>query len=138
MSSHNAPHGYQTVTPYFIVSDAAKMIEFLTNVFNAEMLNLGTDDGGSILQAEVRIGDTIVELSEGNERFPARVNTLHVFVSDTDDCYHRAISAGATSLYEPADMPYGERSGGVQDPFGNHWYIATFNKGEGEGYYPGS
>jgi PhnB protein len=131
----NAPHGYHSVTPHFTVNDANKMIEFLKKVFNAEELNRGTGEGGSINHAEVRIGDTIVELSDGNELFPPRPSTLHVFVADAEACYQRAIAAGATSLYEPADMPYGERSGGVEDPFGNHWYIATFTGGEGHGYY---
>lgn len=130
-----APKGYQTVTPYFTVKDAAKLIEFLQMVFDAEELNRATDQSGRIVHAEVRIGDTIVELSEGNEQYLPRTNTIHVFVPDTDECYRRAIALGAVSLYEPANMPYGERSGGVADPFGNHWYVATFMKGEGHGYY---
>lgn len=117
------------------VQDADKMIEFLKKVFEAEELNKGTNQHGFITHAEVRIGNTMIELSHANDRYPPRTNTLHVFVGDTDDCYTRALEAGATSLYEPADMPYGERSGGVEDPFGNHWYIATFTGGEGYGYY---
>ncbi|BAD63954.1 VOC family protein [Paenibacillus septentrionalis] len=135
MAKKIAPHGYHTVTPHFTVRDANQLIEFLKKVFEAEELNRGTSEGGAITHAEVRIGDTIVELSEGNERFPPRTNTIHLFVADSDECYSRAIAAGATSLYEPADMPYGERSGGVEDPFGNHWYIATFTGREGHGYY---
>jgi uncharacterized glyoxalase superfamily protein PhnB len=135
MAGKNAPLGYQTVTPHFTVKDANKMIEFLNKVFDAEELNRGTGVSGTITHAEVRIGDTIVELSDGNDLFPPRTNTLHVFVTDAEACYQRAIDAGATSLYEPADMQYGERSGGVEDPFGNHWYISTFTRGEGHGYY---
>lgn len=135
MAHKHVPRGYQTVTPYFTVKNVNLLIAFMKEVFDAEEVNRGTGEGGSITHAEVRIGDTIVELSEGNDRFPPRMNTLHVFVANTDDCYERAIAAGATSLYEPADMPYGERSGGVEDPFGNHWYIATFTGGEVHGYY---
>ncbi|CAH0122153.1 hypothetical protein PAE9249_04695 [Paenibacillus sp. CECT 9249] len=129
------PHGFHTVTPYFTVEDANKMIEFVKEVFDGVELNRASNDEGRITHAEVRIGDTIIELSAGNENFPPRQNSLHVFVPDTDLCYRRALDAGATSLYEPSDMPYGERSGGVEDPFGNHWYIATFLGEEGSGYY---
>ncbi|MCU6711543.1 VOC family protein [Paenibacillus sp. J5C_2022] len=135
MADNYRPHGYQTVTPHITVENAVAMIAFLEDVFYAEELNRGTGEDGNITHAEVRVGDTIIEVSEGNDRFPPRGNTQHIFVEDTDDCYRRAISAGSTSLYEPADMPYGERSGGVEDPFGNHWYIATFTGGKGHGYY---
>ena len=135
MADHYAPHGYHTITPYFTVKDASEFMEFLKKVFHAEELNRGTNENGSITHAEVRIGAAIVEVSEGNDRFPPRTNTLHIFVADTDECYRRALAAGATSLYEPGDMPYGERSGGVEDPFGNHWYIATFQGEEGNGYH---
>ena len=132
-SSHK-PAGYQSVTPYFTVRDAEGMIAFLRQVFEAEEISRHADEDGRIVHAEVRVGDTIVEVSAGNERFPPRGNSLHVFVEDTDACYRRAIEAGASSLYEPEDMPYGERSGGVEDPYGNQWFIATFLKGEGRGY----
>jgi PhnB protein len=135
MVGKNAPHGYHSVTTHFTVKDANKMIQFLKEVFDAEELNRGTGEDGSINHAEVRICDSMVELSDGNDIFPPRPNTLHVFVADAEACYQRAIAAGAKSLYEPADMPYGERSGGIEDPFGNHWYIATFTGGKDHGYY---
>jgi uncharacterized glyoxalase superfamily protein PhnB len=134
MSHPYAPRGYRTVTPYFTVKDAGKMIEFAKAVFDAEEISRSVESDGRISHAEARIGDMIVELSEANDRFPPRANTLHIFVADTDNSYRRALEAGAASLYEPADMPYGERSAGVEDPFGNHWYIATFLGGEGHGY----
>ncbi|WP_372631055.1 VOC family protein [Cohnella sp.] len=133
-SNRYAPRGYQNVTPYFTVADADKQIEFLEGVFGAEVLNRSEREDGTVGHAEVKIGESVVELSAGSDRFPPRANTLHVFVPDTDDCYARALAAGAASLYEPADMPYGERSAGVEDPQGNHWYIATFTGGD-RGYY---
>lgn len=136
MNEHRyTPQGFRSVTPYFTVADAQQTIEFIVNVFGGETLHRSVDETGRVAHAEVRLGDTIVELSTGSDTFPPRTNTLHIFVDDADACYARAIAAGATSLYEPADMPYGERSGGVEDPFGNHWYIATFTKGENRGYY---
>jgi len=134
MAYNHAPRGYHNVTAYFIVKDAAGFIVFLQSVFAAEELSRNTDEGGRVTHAEVRIGDSIVEVSGGSDRFPARQGTAHVFVADTDACYSRALSAGATSLYEPQEMPYGERSAGIEDPYGNHWYLATFLGGEGKGY----
>ncbi|MFC3768397.1 VOC family protein [Paenibacillus sp. GCM10012303] len=134
-SGNYSPKGYQSVTPYFHVRDAGKLIDFLIQAFQGERLNRHTDDNGFLVHSEVRIGSTILEVSEAKGEYPARPNTLHVFVEDTDACYRRALDAGARSLYEPADMPYGERSAGVEDAFGNYWYIATFTKGSGSGYY---
>jgi PhnB protein len=134
MKSNYKPVGYQTVTLHFTVKAADSFIDFLKKVFDAEERSRGMDVEGNIIHAEVRIGDTSVEVSDGNDRFPPRQNTIHIFVGDTDSCYHRALENGATSLYEPADMPYGERSSGVEDAYGNHWYIATFLGAEGSGY----
>ncbi|MCF6409670.1 VOC family protein [Pseudalkalibacillus salsuginis] len=130
-----APQGYQTVTPHFTVENADKMIQFMSEVFGADILNRSVNENDLVIHAEVRIGNTVVEVSDGNEAYPPRQNTLHVFVGDPDRCYQRALNEGAISLFEPADMPYGERSGGVRDPFGNHWYIARFTGEAGHGYY---
>ncbi|GIP38366.1 glycosylase [Paenibacillus sp. J31TS4] len=135
MNDPYAPRGYRSLTPYFTVKHAEDLIAFLKKVFHAEELNRGTGKDGQITHSEICLCNTIVEVSEGSDKFPPRTNTLHVFVPDADDCYKRALAAGAVSLYEPADMPYGERSGGVVDPFGNHWYLATFKGGEDNGYY---
>ncbi|MEF3304121.1 VOC family protein [Paenibacillus sp. GYB003] len=135
MPNSYTPRRFHTATPYFQVKGADKLIDFMKAAFGAELLNRSNRDDGSVRHAEVLIGDTVVELSEAGDRFAARPSTIHLFVADTDGCYRRALEAGATSLYEPADMPYGERSAGVEDPHGNHWYIATFTAGEGKGYY---
>lgn len=135
MVSKWTPKGYSSVTPYLMVNDAARLIAFMRDVFDAKEINRNTDETGRITNAEVHIGNAIVELSDASERWPATETALHVFVRDTDECYQRALAAGATSLYEPADMPYGERSAGVKDEFGNRWFIATFQRGEGRGYY---
>lgn len=135
MPQHFKPHGYHSVTPHFTVSGADAFIAFLEQAFEGKALNRSANTDGFVTHAEVQIGDAIVEVSDGNDRFPPRSNAIHLFVEQTDAAYRRALAAGAASLYEPADMPYGERSAGVADPFGNHWYIATFAKGEGQGYY---
>ncbi len=135
MTRSFAPRGYHSITPYFLVSDAESFLAFMKGAFDALELNRGTDESGTITHAEVQIGDAIVELSTGQGRFPPRTNTVHLFVENTDTTYRKALAAGAATVYEPAEMPYGERSAGVEDPFGNHWYIASFHGGPAKGYY---
>jgi uncharacterized glyoxalase superfamily protein PhnB len=118
--------GFRTVTPYLIVQDAAGLIDFMVRVLDAEEIRRDLRPDGAIMNAEVRIGDSVVELAEARDEWPPLPGALHVYLRDTDDAYRRALAAGAASLYEPADMPYGERSAGVRDPSGNHWYFATY------------
>ena len=119
--------GFTTVTPYIRVGDAG-LVDFLAQVFDAQETFSGRGSGGG-MHREVRIGDSMVMIGEGGTAaggvMPIRPVTFHVFVKDVDATFKRAIAAGATSLGEPADRHYGERSGFVSDPLGNHWYIAT-------------
>jgi uncharacterized glyoxalase superfamily protein PhnB len=85
------------------------------------------------MHAELRIGDSIVMISDSSERAKASSAMLHVYVPNVDAVYQKALKAGATSVMEPADMFYGDRSGGVKDPAGNTWYIAT---AKGDRYIP--
>jgi PhnB protein len=118
------PSGYATVTPYLCVADAAKLIEFLKQAFDAQLLFKMDGPGGRIMHAEMTIGDSRIMLGQpapGQETHAM----IHLYLPDTDAFYARAIAAGATSVREPADQFYGDRSAGVRDPFGNQWYIAT-------------
>jgi len=119
------PKGYHTVTPYLIVTGAGQLIEFLKQAFGAEEIYRSTLPDGRIGHTELRIGDSMIELSEGNEQWKPMPCAIHLYVPDTDAVYRRAIEAGGVSLFEPSDMFYGDRSGGVADPSGNQWYIAT-------------
>lgn len=117
--------GFSTVTPYIRVPGEG-LVDFLAAAFDARETMSGRGDGGG-MHREVRIGDSMVMIGEGGGGgvMPVRPVSFHVFVPDADAAYRRAIAAGATSLGEPADRPYGERSGFVADVFGNHWYIST-------------
>ena len=119
------PGGFHTVTPYLTVKDAARLMQFLQEAFEAEESYRATAPEGGIMHAQMRIGDSMIELSDSNEQWPPMTAALHIYVPDTDAVFARAVRAGATPLFEPADMAYGERSGGVRDPVGNNWYIAT-------------
>ena len=127
MAPHHVPDGFTAVTPYLTVDGASRLIEFITRVFDAEEVARYEEDG-KIRHATYRIGDAVIELSDSTKQWAPTPASLHVYVPDTDAVYGRALAAGATSLYEPADMFYGERSGGVRDPLGNNWYIATFKE----------
>jgi PhnB protein len=119
------PEGYHTVTPYLIVQGAERLIDFLRQAFGAEEIHRSAKPDGTLGHCQVRIGDSMVELADGNEQWKPVPAALHLYVPDTDATFHRALQAGATQLFPPADTFYGDRSGGVMDPSGNQWYIAT-------------
>jgi PhnB protein len=114
-----------TLMPYLVAQGAARLVDFMKQTFGAEEMERFTKADGTIMHTAVRIGDSIVELGDGNEQFPARPTALHVYVPDADAAYQRALAAGATSLHEPVDQPYGDHEASVEDTAGNKWYIAT-------------
>ncbi len=119
------PEGLHTVTPYLVVSGVAKLIDFLEQAFDAKEMYRSTRPDGTIMHAQVKIGDSQVMMAEPKGEFPAMPASLYVYVPDTDAVYKRALAAGAVSIMEPADMFYGDRNGGVKDLAGNQWWIAT-------------
>jgi PhnB protein len=115
--------GYRSVTPSIFVNGAEQFIDFLKAVFGAEeRLRVPGTEGTRIRYVEMKIGNSMIELGDASERYPACPAALHVYVPETDGVYRRTLDAGATSLHAVEGMPYGERSGSVKDPFGNHWY----------------
>lgn len=127
MSKANSyiPSGFQAVVPYFHVDGAARFLDFVKAAFDAEETYRGLTPDEKIMHASAKIGGAVIEVSDTTQQWGAMACAIHLYVPDTDATYRRALDAGATSLYEPADMFYGERSAGVTDPFGNKWYIAT-------------
>ena len=119
------PAGYHTVTPYLVVSGAAQLIDFMKQVFAAEELSRMARPDGTIMHAEVKIGDSRVMLGEASGEAAAMPAMIHLYVEDMDAVYQKALQAGATSLREPEDQFYGDRLGGVKDAFGNQWWLAT-------------
>ena len=119
------PDGYHTVTPYLTVQGVPKLIDFLKQAFEAQELERMTQPDGTIGHAEVRIGDSVVMMGEARDEWKPMPSGIYLYVNDTDAVYKRALQAGATSIMEPADQFYGDRSAGVKDSSGNHWWIAT-------------
>jgi PhnB protein len=125
MTAKPIPEGYHTVTPYLIVQEADMLLDFVKQAFAAEETFRMPRPDGSIAHAEVRIGDSVVMTGEASDESPAMPGAIHLYVEDCDATYSRALEAGATSVQEPADQFYGDRSGGVRDPVGNLWWIGT-------------
>ena len=119
------PKGFHTVTPYLVVEGAARLIDFLEEAFDAELVERMPAPGDRIGHAEVRIGDSVVMLGDAHGEHKPMQMMLYVYVDDVDVSYQRALTAGASAVQPVADQFYGDRSGGVQDPFGNIWWIAT-------------
>lgn len=125
MAVQSIPKGYHTVTPYLTVTGAVQLIEFLKQAFEAEVLRCTTRPDGSIMNAEVQIGDSIVMISEARGEWKPMPSAIYLYVNDTDATYTRALQAGATSLMQPEDQFWGDRNAGVKDASGNYWWIAT-------------
>ena len=125
MSVKPIPEGYHTITPLLLVKDAAKLIDFIIHAFNGKQKSRHDGPDGTVMHAEVMIGDSLIMLGEANEKFPSMPGTLYLYVNDVDSIYKQALLAGGTSLREPTTEFYGDRSSGVTDSFGNHWWIAT-------------
>jgi uncharacterized glyoxalase superfamily protein PhnB len=119
------PDAYHTVTPYLIVFDVPRLIEFLRAAFGGVEIERVTRPDGTVGHAEVRIGDSIVMMGQADSTHKSVESCLYVYVPDTDLTYKAALAAGATSTMEPVNMFWGDRNAGVKDMFGNSWWIAT-------------
>lgn len=130
MAVKPVPDGYNTVSPFMIVDGARTVLEFLKNTFDAEIRSLTegpAGEGGSrpIMNAEVRVGSSMVMLADARENVPPQPTMLYVYVEDVDGVHKKALSAGGEEIMPPTDMFYGDRHGGVMDPAGNTWWIAS-------------
>jgi len=126
------PNGFHTVTPYLVVNCGTEAIEFYKKAFGAkEMLRHATPDG-KILNAQLKIGDSMVLLSDefpgADTRSPASVGTstvtLHIYVKDVGKLWEQAISAGAIVKMPLNNQFWGERYGQLEDPFGHRWSLS--------------
>lgn len=117
--------GYTNVSLYLVVADAEKQIDFLIRVFAAPEKARHVDSDGRIMHAEVTIGDSTVMIGQQTDQWKARYNTCYVYLDDVDSTYRLALEAGAKSIGEPEDKPYGDRTAGFEDPWGNYWWIGT-------------
>jgi PhnB protein len=126
MNSPYKPENYNSVSPYLVVDGAGQTIAFLAAVFGAEEIRRFPDGSGKLMHAEVRLDDTVIMLADAVPDWPAVPAHVHVYVADVDAAYQRALAAGATSVQVPAQREGDEdKRGGVMDPGGTTWWIAT-------------
>lgn len=126
------PRGFHSVTPYLTVINGSEAIQFYKNAFGAkELLRHATPDG-KILNAQIKIGDSIVMLSDefpgSDTRSPASIGTstvtLHIYTKDVNKLWDQAISAGARIVMPLSNQFWGERYGQISDPFGHRWSLS--------------
>jgi PhnB protein len=128
------PEGFHMVTPHLVVRGASEAIEYYKKAFGAlERFRMPGPDGKSIMHAEIVIGDSIIflcdEFPDMGNKSPAALNgspvMIHLYVEDVDAVFERAVSAGGKVTMPVQDMFWGDRFGGVVDPFGHQWSIAS-------------
>ena len=127
------PEGFHSVTPYLCVNDAAGALEFYKKAFGATELMRMPDPSGRIGHAEIKIGDSIImladEFPEMGFRSPRTLGgspfAIYLYVEDVDAVFGQAVAAGGKLVKEVKDQFYGDRSGGLEDPFGHVWYVST-------------
>ena len=119
------PDSYGTVTPYLIVDGAAVLLDFVQTAFGAKERMRMPGPGETVGHAEVTIGDSTVMMGDAGGEWSAMPAYLYLYVEDCDSTYKRALRAGGTSVKEPEDRFYGDRTATVRDPVGNMWSIAT-------------
>jgi len=134
VSAKPIPEGFHTVTPALVVRDAAKAIDFYKKALGAQELVRMPSPDGKIMHAELKIGDSIIFLSDempmpGSVKSPQSLGgstcTLNVYVPNVDDVFKQAIAAGGKESMPVADQFWGDRYGTLVDPFGYSWGIAT-------------
>ncbi len=115
--------GFHTVTPYLMVREADKLVDFVRQAFGGVETYRTTGSAGGT-HVEIRVGDSMVMIGGAStgEPMPA---AIYLYMNNIDEVYRKALQAGATSILEPSDQPDGERRAGVKDAFGNQWYIGA-------------
>jgi uncharacterized glyoxalase superfamily protein PhnB len=127
------PAGYTTVTPYLAIEGAAQAIEFYKNAFGAQEIVRMAGPDGTLMHAEIRIGNSVVMLGEacpergisGPKALKGSPVSIMLYVEDSDAVAARAQKAGAKITQPVDDMFWGDRYGKLEDPFGHHWGVAT-------------
>lgn len=116
---------YRTITPYLVVADADDEIRFLETAFGATVTSNQRNTDGSVMHAELTIGNSQVMLGQAGGQWRPREAALYVWVANCDATYQQALAAGAVSESVPEDKPYGHRNAGVIDRNGVTWWIGS-------------
>ena len=133
MATKPIPDGYRTATPYLIIKGAAEAIEFYKRAFGAAELLRMADPQGRVGHAEIKIGDSVIMLADEHPamgyRGPRSLGgssvSILLYLEDVDAVFERALEAGAKAQRPVANQFYGDRTGTLEDPFGQVWTVAT-------------
>ena len=118
--------GFHSVTPYLMASNLDALLEFIQNTFGGVIFSKISRSDGTTMHVEMQIGDSMIMLGESNKDFDAYTSALYLYVEDCDATYDLALTHGGQSVMPVTTMDHaGERYGGVLDPAGNVWWIAT-------------
>ncbi len=124
MEKVNIPEGCNQVMPYLIINNATGFLQFAKDVFGAVEQSKHMRDENTIMHAQIAIGDSVIMFADATPEYPSSPAGMFIYVANADATYDKAISLGATSVLPMCDQPYG-RTGGIQDPHGNTWWITT-------------
>ena len=119
------PKDLRTVNVFLHPHRAEPVLAFLGRAFGADTIGKFATPDGIVRHAMARIGDTVVEMGDAHGPNQPMPTMFYLYLPNVDAAYMRAMEAGASSIAEPADHPYGDRVGAVKDVFGNQWYLAT-------------
>jgi uncharacterized glyoxalase superfamily protein PhnB len=125
MSAKPIPDGFHAVTPYLFTQGAPRLIEFISAAFDGELTSRETRPDGGIMHATMRVGDSMLMLADATQPLGPMPASIYLYVHDCDAVYHSALNAGGVSVFPIMTLPSGDRYGGVKDPCGNIWWVAT-------------
>jgi PhnB protein len=119
------PEGFHTVTPFLVVENATRFMEFVERAFGGKTTFVMRQDDQKVMHATVTIGDSTIMLCDEMEGAPAQTAILYLYVEDADQLFKKAIDAKATVIHEMENQFYGDRVGAVKDEWGNVWWVGT-------------
>ena len=119
------PKGFHSLTPFIMVKGAQQVVDFAKMAFDAEEISIVKHEDGTVWHATLKIGDSMLMVGDTMGEHPDAPCSVYLYTPDVDKVYKQAIKVGGTSLMEPSDQFYGDRSGGVRDPLGNTWWLGT-------------
>jgi uncharacterized glyoxalase superfamily protein PhnB len=125
MPTKPIPEGFHAITPYLFAQGASRLIEFISAALKGELISQQQRPNGAIMHATMRIGDSMLMLADPTSEFGPMPASIYLYVADCDAVYQRALSSGGVSVFPIMTLPSGERYGGVKDPCGNIWWVAT-------------
>lgn len=117
--------GFRSITPYVFAAGADRLIDFLKQAFDAEEIVRKDRPDGAVMHAELRVGDSMLMVGEGGGEFGPMPCSIYLYVPDCDRTFRQALQAGGVSVFDVMTLPSGERYGGIKDPCGNIWWVAT-------------